>query len=49
MKKIVVPVSDETKAKLDVMRTRGFTITGYVRNVLAESLREVKISRRRAA
>jgi hypothetical protein len=50
MKTIVVPVPEETKAKLDAMRAQGYTITGYVRKVLAEALREVKVpSRRRAA
>ena len=49
MKKIVVPVPDETKRKLDVMRKQGFTITGYVRKVLAEALRDVKVPRGRAA
>jgi hypothetical protein len=47
---IVVPVSEDTKAKLDVMRTQGFTITGFTRKVLADALRDVKVpSRRRAA
>jgi hypothetical protein len=50
MKTIVVPLPDETKAKLDVMRTKGFTIAGFVRQALAEALRDVKVpSRRRAA
>jgi hypothetical protein len=48
MKKIVIPVPKDTKAKLDVMRTRGFTITGFVRRVLAQALRDVKIPRRAA-
>lgn len=49
MKKIVVPVPDETKRKLDEMRKQGFTITGFTRKVLAEALRDVKVPRRRAA
>jgi hypothetical protein len=49
MKKIVVPVPDETKHKLDEMRKKGYTITGYVRQALAEALRDVKVPRGRAA
>ena len=49
MKTIVVPVPDDTKAKLDVKRAEGYTINGYVRRVLAEALRDVKVPRRRAA
>jgi hypothetical protein len=41
-KKILVPVSDEIKRKLDVKRAEGYTITGYVRKVLAEALRDVR-------
>ena len=48
MKTIVVPLPDETKRKLDEMRKQGFTITGYVRRVLAEALRDVKAPRRSA-
>jgi len=49
MKKIVVPVPNETKAKLDAKRKEGYTITGFVRKVLAEALRDVKVPRRTAA
>jgi len=49
MKKIVVPVPNETKAKLDEMRRRGYTITGFVRQALATALADVKVPRRRAA
>jgi hypothetical protein len=49
MKTIVVPVPDETKRKLDEMRRRGYTITGFVRAALASALAEVKVPRRRAA
>ena len=49
MKKILVPVSPEIKAKLDVKRAEGYTINGYVRKVLADALRDVKVPRRRAA
>lgn len=48
MKKIVVPVPNDTKAKLDEMRRRGYTITGFVRQALAEALRDVKVPRRAA-
>lgn len=48
MKTIVVPVPDETKRKLDEMRKKGYTITGYVRQALAEALRDVKVPRRAA-
>ena len=49
MKKIVVPVPNDTKAKLDEMRRRGYTITGFVRQALATALADVKLPRRRAA
>ena len=43
MKTIVVPVPDETKRKLDEMRKKGYTITGYVRHALAAALANVKV------
>jgi len=49
MKTIVVPLPDETKAKLDVMRRRGYSICGYVRKVLADALADVKVPPRRRA
>jgi hypothetical protein len=49
MRKILVPVSEEIKRKLDVKRSQGFTINGYIRAVLAEALRDVKAPKRRAA
>jgi len=48
MKKIVVPVPNDTKAKLDEMRKRGFTICGFVRQALATALADVKVPRRAA-
>ena len=45
MKTIVVPVPDETKRKLDEMRTKGYTITGYVRQALSAALANVKVPR----
>jgi len=48
MKKILVPVSEEIKRKLDVKRAEGYTINGFVRRVLAEALRDVKVPRRAA-
>lgn len=48
MKKIVVPVPNETKRKLDEMRKRGYSICGFVRSALAEALRDVKVPRRAA-
>ena len=45
MKKIVVPVPNDTKAKLDEMRKKGYTITGFVRQALADALRDVKVPR----
>ncbi len=49
MKKIVVQVPSDTKAKLDEMRRRGYSICGFVRQALADALRDVKVPRRRAA
>ncbi|MEO7859655.1 MAG: hypothetical protein ABIU05_04295 [Nitrospirales bacterium] len=49
MQKIVVPVPASTKVKLDEMRRRGYSICGYVRQALAEALRDVKVLKRRAA
>lgn len=49
MRKILVPVSEEIKRKLEVKRAEGYTINGYVRKVLAEALRDVKAPKRRAA
>lgn len=41
MKTIVVPVPDSLKQKLDYMRTRGYSINQYVRQVLTAALRTV--------
>lgn len=49
MRKILVPVSEEIKRKLEVKRAQGYTINGYVRKVLAEALRDVKPTKRSAA
>ena len=48
MKKIVIPVPNDVKAKLDAKRKEGYTINGFVRRVLAEALRDVKVPRRAA-
>jgi hypothetical protein len=45
MHKIVIPVESDTKAKLNQMRKKGFTITGFVRR----ALRDVKVPKRRVA
>ena len=49
MKKIVVPVPNDTKAKLDEMRRCGYTITGFTRQALAAALADVKVRRPRRA
>ena len=49
MKKILVPISDETKRKLNVKRAEGYTINGYVRRVLEQALANVKVPRQRRA
>jgi len=41
MKTIAVPLSDELKRKLDVMRTRGYTMNGFVRQALETALADV--------
>ena len=46
-KKIVVPVSEEIKRKLDAKRAEGYTLNGFVRRVLAEALADVKLPSRR--
>jgi hypothetical protein len=46
MKTIIVDVPDETKAKLDLLRTRGYTINGFVRQALASALTHVQVPRR---
>lgn len=46
MKRILVPISDETKRKLDVKRAEGFTINGFVRATLEKALVDVKVPRR---
>lgn len=49
MRKIVVPVESDTKARLDEMRRRGYSICGFVRQALRDALRDVKVPKRRAA
>ncbi|MBX3347779.1 MAG: hypothetical protein KF747_03460 [Nitrospira sp.] len=48
-KKLVLLLPRDLKARLDTVRNRGYTLNGYVRFVLAESLRGVKLPKRRAA
>ena len=48
MKTIVVPLPDNLKAKLDSKRAEGYTLNGFVRRVLAEALKDVKVPRRAA-
>ncbi len=38
MKTIVIPISDPLKAKLDALRSKGYTQNGYVRAVLERAL-----------
>jgi hypothetical protein len=38
MKTIVINIPDPLKAKLDILRTQGYTINGYVCAVLAREL-----------
>ena len=46
---IVVPISADLKARLDVKRAQGYTINGFVRAALAEALADVKVPPRRRA
>jgi hypothetical protein len=47
MKRILVPISEETKRKLDAKRAEGFTINGFVRATLEKALADVKAPPRR--
>jgi hypothetical protein len=38
MKAIVISVPDDMKAKLDALRTQGYTLNGYIRGVLTQAL-----------
>jgi hypothetical protein len=38
MRDILLTVSDELKAKLDLKRKEGFTLKGYIANVLEKEL-----------
>lgn len=49
MKKILVPLSDELKAKLDTKRKEGYSLNGFVRAALEKALADVKVPRRRRA
>lgn len=49
MKKILVPISADLKARLDTKREEGFTLNGYIRRVLTVALADVKIPPRRRA
>lgn len=49
MKKILVPLSADLKARLDTKREQVYTLNGYVRRVLAEALADVKARRPRRA
>lgn len=43
MKSICIKLPDVTKAKLDRKREDGYCMAAYIRRVLAEALRDVKI------
>jgi hypothetical protein len=51
MKKILVPLSPQLKAKLDAKRAEGYSINGFVRATLEKALADVRVPprRRRAA
>ena len=49
MKKILVPVSEEIKRKLDVKRAEGYSQNGFIRATLEKALANVKVPRRRRA
>ncbi len=46
MRDILLTVSDELKAKLDLKRREGFTLKGYIANVLERELADKPTSRR---
>ena len=49
MKKVLVLLPPELKAKLDLKRLEGFSINGYIRATLEKALADVKVPRRRRA
>ena len=42
MTKVLISLPMETKAKLDALRSQGFTISGYVRHLLEKELNAPK-------
>lgn len=40
MVKVLISVPHSIKAKLDVLRSQGFTASGYIRNLLEIDLKE---------
>ena len=46
MKTIVISLPDPLKAKLDALRTQGYTLNGYVRAVLERELADMPTTRR---
>lgn len=49
MKRILVPLPDELKEKLDQKRKQGYSLNGFVRATLEKALADVKVPRRRRA
>ncbi|MDP3089644.1 MAG: hypothetical protein Q8N04_03130 [Nitrospira sp.] len=46
MKSILITIPDSIKAKLDQLRTQGYTLNGYVRAVLERELADKPMRRR---
>ena len=40
MKRVLIQLPTDLKAKLDELRTKGFTISGFIRAVLEEELNQ---------
>jgi hypothetical protein len=47
--RIIVSVSQETKARLDDLKARGLTSSGYIRNVLERDFKAVQAARKAGA
>lgn len=44
--RIIISVTEETKARLDALKARGLTTSGYIRNALERDFKAVQANRK---
>ncbi len=47
MERVMIQLPKPLKAKLDSLRTQGYTTSGYIRALLEQELKETQVARKR--